>query len=154
MERKTARDIMTAPAITIQEDVNLETAAERMLERDVGALAVVDGDGTLVGILTDSDFIARHVGVPFSTFRVPQVLGEWLGDEDVEEIYRAARNRRVEEIMSSPVYTVSEDDGMRTILDVMVDRDVKHVPVVRDGRPVGMVARHDLLRLLHEEGTP
>jgi len=51
--------------------------------------------------------------------------------------------------MSSPVHSVELDDAVDRILEIMLDHDVKHVPVVDEGgRPVGMVARYDLLKML------
>lgn len=143
-------DIMTPSPVTIRADASLASAAELMLDRGIGSLPVVDEDGRLVGIITDSDFGAREAGVPFSTFRAPQVLGSWIGKEGVEKAYEAARSRRVEEIMSAPVHTVDEEGTLEDVLLTMLRHDIKHVPVVRDGRPVGMVARHDLLKLLLE----
>lgn len=141
---------MSRPAISVPPDASLAEAAELMLEKGVGSLCVVDRAGRLEGILTDSDFSGRQVGIPFSTFRAPQVLGRWLGPDGVEEVYREARRRSVGEIMSSPVHSVEEGAGLSAVLRVMLDHDIKHVPVVREGRPVGMVARHDLLKLLAE----
>lgn len=149
MISKTAEDIMTAPPVAVPSDTSLAEAARVMLERDIGSLLVVDADGDLVGIVTDSDFGARRVGVPFSAFRAPQLLGRWMGDEGVEAMFEQARDRPVTEIMTARVHTVSEDDGLDAILDLMLEHEVKHVPVVGPAGPVGMVARHDLLRLLH-----
>lgn len=152
MENRTARDIMTSPAITVSGDTNLEEAAETMLDREVGSLVVVDDSGKAVGIVTDSDFSAKSAFVPFSTFRSRKLLGEWLGKDDAERIYERARNMDVREIMSAPVHCVELDDAVDRVLEIMLDRDVKHVPVLDDaGRPVGMVARHDLLKMLGSE---
>lgn len=153
MSDKTAADLMRSPVETCHRETNLEEAARQMLEADVGSLLVVDDEGRLVGILTDADFSARKAGVPFSTLRMPQVFGRWVGKEGVEDIYEEARRRQVEEIMSRPVHSVDAGDSLRTILDVMLEHDVKHVPVVRDGKPIGIVTRHHLLRLLHDSAT-
>lgn len=151
MTDRKVRDIMTAPAVTVGPKTGLKEAARTMLDREIGCLPVVDDRGRLVGIVTDGDFIARDAGVPFSVFRAPQLLGTWLGEDTVEEIYEEARDRPVEEIMTRRVHTVAPDDALRRVLDVMLDRDVKHVPVVEDDELVGVVARHDLLRLLQRE---
>lgn len=140
--------IMSAPALTVPVTATLAEAAETMLERRVGSLLCTDPDGRLVGILTDSDFATRNVGIPFSTFRTPQLLGRWLGEDTVERIYAEARRRRVEEVMSAPVHAVGEDAGVEDVLALMLRHNIKHVPVVRNGYPVGMVSRHDLLKFL------
>lgn len=151
MKPDAVRRILSRPPVTVTEDTDLATAAELMLQRGIGSVLVVAEDGRLVGIVTDSDFSPRDVRIPFSTFKLPQVLGHWMGKEGAERIYREARRRRVREIMSRPVVAVEEEDSVEKVLDLMLRRDIKHVPVVRDGRPVGMVARHDLLKLLRDE---
>ncbi|HUX11108.1 MAG TPA: CBS domain-containing protein, partial [Terriglobia bacterium] len=94
------RQIMLTPVITVEECCSLEEAAKIMLDRNVGGLPVVDGRGELCGIVTESDFVAREKGIPFSLYRFPQMFGEWMPHEHVERIYEAARRRAVREIMS------------------------------------------------------
>lgn len=105
----------------------------------------------LVGIITESDFTAKEKGLPFSTFRAPAVLGEWLSDSGIERIYQAARSRKAKEIMSRAVVTVSEDDAVEKAVELMMQHDINRIPVVRDGVVVGIVARHDVLRLMLTE---
>lgn len=143
--------MMTTPVITASPEEDLHTVAERMLEHQIGCLPVVDEANHLAGILTDGDFVAREVGIPFSTFRRPQVLGRWLGREGVERIYEAARERPVKDVMTTPVHTLDEEDSLADLLDVMLRHDIKHVPIVREDEVVGIVARHDLLKLLMGE---
>lgn len=148
MEKLTASDLMTSPARSVPEGTTLAEAAEIMLEESIGSLLVVDGDGRLVGIVTDSDFGSSEGCVPFSTFRAPRLMDRWIGAEGVERIYEEARRRSVVEIMSSPVHTVKADASLRELLDLMLRRDVKHVPVLDGDRPAGVVARHDLLKVV------
>lgn len=147
-ERSPVARIMSAPVVTVPLGTSLADAARAMLDRDIGSVLCVDAGGRARGIVTDSDFTARTVGIPFSTFRAPQLLGRWLDEDGVERIYQEARERTVDEIMSEPVHAVDEGAGVEEVLDLMLRRNLKHVPVVRDGHPVGMVARHDLLKFL------
>jgi CBS domain-containing protein len=134
--------------MTVDADTNLAEAAETMLRHSIGALPVVDGEGRLVGILTEGDFMAHRVGIPFSTFHVPKVMGRWMGEDGVERIYAAARRSTVGQAMTSPVHSIPEAASITEVVRLMLDRDLKHVPVVRDGRAVGMIARHDLLKMM------
>ena len=68
--------------------------------------------------------------------------------EHVEPIYESARRRAVREIMSRDVITVTEVDTLETVLEKMVQGGLHRLPVVRNRKPVGMVTRHDLLRLM------
>ena len=140
--------IMSAPAITVTENESLETAARKMLDSGIGGLPVVDANGKLVGIVTESSFTARSKGVPFSTFRAPHLLGRWISGEGVDKIYQEARETPVADVMAGPVVTVSENDTVTRAVELMLKHDVNRLPVVRDGRPVGIVARHDLLRMM------
>jgi CBS domain-containing protein len=68
--------------------------------------------------------------------------------EHVERIYEAARRRTVCEIMSLNVIIVTEADTLETVLEKMLEGGLHRLPVIRDRKPVGIIARHDLLRLM------
>lgn len=124
-----------------------------MLDKNIGCLPVVNGDGELCGIVTESDFTAKERGIPFSLYWFPQVLGDWMPKEGVERAYRAARTRTVSEIMSRKVVCVHPDDTLEDLLAKMLQNRIHHLPVVAGKTPVGVVARHDLLRLMSTEAT-
>lgn len=143
-----ARDVMTSPVVTVSPDETLEHVARTMLEHGIGAAPVVDQDGRLVGIITERDLMAQEQGVPFSVYRAPQLFGHWLPPEGLEEIYSLGRTIKAKEVMRSPVITVGEDATVSEIAQLMLEKEREHIPVVRDGQVVGMVTRHDLLKLL------
>lgn len=146
----TAADIMSTPVRLVRETTTLAEAAEIMLAEEIGSLVVVDEEEKVVGIVTDSDFGSSEARVPFSTFRAPTLLDRWIGEEGVERIYQEARRRTVAEIMTRPVHTVRTDTPLRDLLDVMFRRDIKHLPVLRGEEPAGMIARHDLLKVVRD----
>jgi CBS domain-containing protein len=145
------RQIMLTPVITVDEDCSLEDAAKIMLDHNIGGLPVIDNQGNLCGIVTESDFVAKEKGIPFSVYRFPQMFGEWMPHEHVERIYESARRRAVREIMSRDVITVTEVDTVETVLQKMLKSGIHRLPVVRDRKPVGIVTRHQLLRLMLEQ---
>jgi CBS domain-containing protein len=143
-----ARDISPDLLVTVKGEATLEEAAALMLQMDIGSLLVVDGHGKLIGIITDADFGVGPTHAPGATGQ-PEVLGHIVRkDVPVEQIYHAARTRRVRDVMSTPVVTVEEDDSIDTVVGRMFQNRIRHVPVVRHGRPVGMVSSRDLLQLL------
>jgi CBS domain-containing protein len=142
------QEIMVAPVVVVREDASLEEVARTMLEHKIGCVAVVDDRGELTGIITESDFTGREHGFPFSAYRAPKVFGKWFGKDDVQRIHQGARTRRAREIMTSPVRTAHEDETVTDVVTRMIELDLKRVPVVRDKRPVGIVTRHDLLKLM------
>lgn len=141
-------EIMASPAITVGESTSLEDVARLMLDKGIGCVPVVDADGIIAGIVTEASFAAKSKGIPFSTFRAPQLLGRWLSDTSVANIYAEARQTPVSEIMVKNVVTIEEDGSVNRAVELMLEHDINRIPVVRDGKPVGIVARHDLLRLM------
>jgi CBS domain-containing protein len=139
---------MSQPVIVVGEDATLEEIARTMLAQNIGCVPVVDARGKISGIITESDFAAKEKGIPFSTFRAPQLFGQWLDKGTVERIYERARTMTAKEIMIHPAITVTEDQPVETALGLLLKHDVNRLPVVRDGVPVGIVSRHDLLRLM------
>ena len=142
------KELMSQPIQVVPENVTLETVARTMLAHHIGCVPVVDVQGKLTGIITESDFAAKEKGIPFSTFRAPQVLGQWLDQNGVARIYQASRTLQAHEIMQPRVATVTEDNSVQDAVELLLKHDVTRLPVVRDGVPVGIVSRHDLLRLM------
>lgn len=142
------KELMSQPVVTIQATVSLADAAKQMLDKGFGCLPVVSETGELVGLVTESSFAAKSVGVPFSTFRAPQVLGQWLSPDGLEKIYESARATPVADVMVRSVVTITENEPVASAVELMLKHDINRIPVVRDGVPVGIIARHDLLRMM------
>jgi len=143
---------MTHPVRTVREDCTLEDAARTMLAHNIGCLPVTNSEGNLAGIVTESDFSAKERGIPLSLYRFPQVFGEWLPKQGVEKMYAAARSRRVSEFMSRAVACVDVADDIEAVITKMQKTGFHRLPVVADGLLAGIIARHDLLRLMVARG--
>lgn len=141
-------EIMTQPLITATPDATLHTVAELLLTHNIGCVPLLDGQGRLCGIVTESDFSAKEQGVPFSTLKLPALFRKWLPKEQVEKIYHAARSMPVRDIMTSDVVTLAKDDSIERVLELMLRHNLRRLPVVHDGYPLGVVTRRDLLRLM------
>ena len=141
-------DIMTQPVVMVREETTLEEIARLMLGRGIGSVPVVDAQGKLRGIVTRSDFTGKERSLPFSAYQMPQLFGHWVSREGIEQIYAAGRRMTAREIMSAPVVTATEDESVTEVVHRLLRHDIHQLPVVRDGAPIGMVARQDLLKLL------
>jgi CBS domain-containing protein len=150
MFKMKVNEIMTQPVITIGQDTPLQEAANIMLQHRIGGIPVVDKDGNLVGIVTETDFTAKERCVPFSLFRAPQLFGTWLGN-DAEKLYTKASSIHAREVMSRNVITVSDNDSIERVLELILKYDINRIPVLRDGKLVGIVARRDLLRIMKNQ---
>lgn len=147
-----AREIMARSIVTVSPQTPLVEVAQKMLEHRIGSVLVVDGDGRLKGIITQGDF-CRHPGrmVPFSLFESANVLSNWLYPDQVERVYKAARNLRAQDIMHAPVITVSPEASLKRVLALILKHDINRIPVVRRGKVVGIISRYDLLRVMQQE---
>lgn len=143
--------IMSYPVVMVLQHTPLHEVARIMLAQNIGAVPIVDDSGRLCGIVTESDFAGRERHLSFSAERFAEVFGELVDNEGVEDVYRDARSLPAAEIMSTPVVTIREDAPIGAVVKLMLERSIRHVPVERDGMPVGMVTRRDLLRIMVDE---
>jgi len=142
------REIMTEPVLVVNQERSLEEVAYMMLNNKIGGLPVVDDEGKIVGMVTETDFSAKEHAIPFSRNYAPQLFGDWMSKEHIERAYEAARTVRVKEIMTKPVLTIGEDDSVAEAVRRMLNERAHRLPVVRDGIPVGIITRHDLLKMV------
>ncbi len=142
------QDIMSRPVVTAKANDTLESVARQMLNKKVGSIVVVDDAGKATGIITESDFNAHEPAAPLDSFRMPKLWGQWVGLHGLENVYAEACRIKVSKIMQQKVVSLNEDDPAERAVDLMLRHEFHHLPVLRDGKPVGMVAHHDLLKLI------
>ncbi len=138
-----AADVMTREVYTVRRETPLKEVAETMAERRVSGVPVTEEDGTVVGVISEKDFLRRMGAGETETFM--GVVAECMkGDGCIALTIRA---QRAEEIMTSPAVTVREDTAVREIARIFTERKINRVPVVdAEGRIVGIVSRADIVR--------
>jgi len=150
------RDVMMRNVITVAADTSVTEAVRTMLQNQISGLPVVDAAGNLVGMVTEGDFLRR--GELGTQRRRPRWLEFLVGPGRLAEDYAHACGRKVEEVMSGDPVTVAEDDSLETVVELMERRRIKRLPVLRDGKIVGIVSRanlmHALASLAREAETP
>lgn len=138
-----AADIMTVPVHSVTPDDTVAQAIRLMLQNRISGLPVVDKDGSLRGIVTEGDFLRRsELG---TVQQRPNWLQILLGPGIAANAYTHTHARRVAEVMTTDVATVTENAALGDIVQLMEKRHVKRLPVVRDGRLIGIVSRANLL---------
>ena len=139
-----AHQIMTKPVITVAPDTTIIEAANLMLQRHVSGLPVVDSTGKLVGIVSEGDFIRR------SEIGTQRKRGRWLrfilGPGQSASDFVQEHGRKVSDVMTKSPLTITEDTALAEIVELMEKNHIKRLPVVRDGKPVGIVSRANLLQ--------
>ena len=147
-----AREMMTAAVVSVAPDTTTREAARILRDRGISAVPVVDDSGKPIGMLSEGEMIGRD-----DTDRKARrdwwltllAEGEKLNPEFLVSL--RAPVTRAREVMTSPVITVGEDTEIRDIARLLLDHRIKRVPVLRDGRIVGIVSRADLVRILAAE---
>lgn len=149
MAEMTVREVMTLDPVTVTPETPVGQAAALMLERRINGLPVVDAAGALVGIICQSDLIAEQKKLPLPSFftlldgYIPLTSLKHL-EREVERI--AAAN--VGQAMTRHPVTVGPETPLSQAAALMVDRNFHTLPVLEQGRLVGVVGKEDLLRSL------
>ncbi|UVD60078.1 CBS domain-containing protein (plasmid) [Rhizobium sp. Pop5] len=138
--------IMTLPVITVPTCCSVAEAAQLMLDNRISGLPVVDTNGALVGIVSEGDFLRRS---ELNTQRNRPWLLDWLTSPGkIATEYVRTHGRRVDEVMTSPVSAIAPTASVSDAVRLMERYDIKRLPVVENGKLVGIIARSDLLRAL------
>ena len=140
------RDVMTRNVISVAANETILKAAQLMLQNRISGLPVVDAQGKLVGIVTEGDFLRR--GEIGTQRQRPKWLEFLVGPGRLAAEYAHASGRKVDEVMTPDPSTVTEDNSLETVVELMERRRIKRLPVLRDGRMVGIVSRANLMHAL------
>jgi len=141
-----ASDIMTKTVISGRPDTTVEKAAELMSKHRISAIPVLDDKDGLVGIVSEGDLMRRVEDAKdetrswwLSLFSEPQSSARSFVQE---------RGQRLKDIMTTHVTTVTPDTPVGKIAKLLEKKQIKRVPVVEDGKLVGIVSRANLLQAL------
>jgi CBS domain-containing protein len=142
------KEIMVSPVITVQPDDTLDTIAKIMIKKRIGCVPVVDKNSQFIGIITENEFTAYEQKFPFSRQYAPTLFGMRITEENIDDMYAAAKTIFAKDIMNTNPVTIDMDDSVFDLLGKMNDQSVDRIPVLNKNRLVGIVARHDLLKLI------
>jgi CBS domain-containing protein len=136
------RDVMTTEVATVEPGTSLKEAARLMVERRISGVPVVDGEGRVLGVLSEGDLLVKERGAR----RARGGPLAWLVDPvDVGD--RMKLEARVAgEAMTSPALTITPSRALSAAADVMLAHRINRLPVLQDGKLVGIVTRADLVR--------
>ena len=141
-----ARDVMTPRVISIEADAPVMQAVRLMLQNRISGLPVVGPKGELAGIVTEGDFLRR--GEIGTRRRRSRWLEFMIGPGRLADEYVQACGRKVDQVMTHDPVTITEDTPLDQAVDLMERHRIKRLPVVRDGRLVGIVTRANLMHAL------
>lgn len=144
---------MTRPVITVPADATVYAAAEILLGAGISAAPVIDADGRMIGIVSEADLMNRpEIGtVPAKSWLQRLLVDDALLARD----YIRSHSHHVADVMTRDVVTADERTELREIASLMQRHHVKRIPILREGKVVGIVSRSNLLQgLLSREPLP
>jgi CBS domain-containing protein len=150
----TARDIMHTDVITIGPDATVRELADLLAQHEISGVPVVDAAGALVGIVTEGDVILQDAELHFPHY--VQFLDGVIYLESVrkfEERFRKTFGNKVRDVMSTEVVTVEPGSSIHELTTLMADNNINRLPVVEDGRLVGIITRGDIVRAIAQRGA-
>ena len=145
----TVKEMMTTDVITVTPQTDIVRAAQLLLEKRINGLPVVDDNGLLKGILCQSDLIAQQKKMPVpSLFTFLDGFIQLNSVKQLEQQTRKMVALTVADAMTPNPITVQPDTSIETVAALMVDNNFHTLPVVQDGRLVGIIGKEDVLRTL------
>lgn len=145
-----AMDVMTTNVITVGPDTIVQALATLLSERGISGVPVVDNTGKLIGVVSEGDLLHRaETGTERrTTRRRSRWLDSFAADQEAARGYVKEHGRTVGEIMTRELITVNDTTDLADVATLLETKKIKRVPVLRDGKLVGIVSRANLIRAL------
>lgn len=141
-----ARDVMVSDVVTVGPDDLVSKAVQLLVDHDISALPVVDANQRVIGILSESDLLHRE------KIGTEKHRAWWLEAVTPPSVlaldYAKSHGRRVAELMSENIISANEDTPISEIATLLEKHRIKRVPILKDGRLIGIVSRSNLVQAL------
>jgi len=143
------KDIMTTELITVSPETEVVKAAKILLDKRINGIPVVDENEKLVGILCQSDLIAQQKRLPIpSFFTFMDGIFSTSSTKQMEKQVQKIAAITVAQAMTPNPVSVESDMGIEVVAGLMVDSGFHTIPVLQEGRLVGIVGKEDILKTL------
>lgn len=144
-----AKDIMTKDLITLSPEAEISEAAKLLLERRINGAPVVDANGSLRGILCQSDLIAQQKRIPVpSVFALLDSFIPLSSQKTLEREMKKIAATKVADAMTQNPVSVNPETSLEEVATLMVERKFHTLPVVDGGKVVGVIGKEDVLRTI------
>lgn len=143
-----ASDVMTPNVVTVGPDTSVQDLAKLLSERGISGAPVVDAAGGMIGIVSEGDLLHR---AELGTDKPDEPRRSWWLDHFASGLardYVKSHGRTVKDIMTRDVFTVSDQTSLADVAALLEQQRIKRVPVMREGKIVGIISRSNLVRAL------
>jgi CBS domain-containing protein len=143
-----ARDVMVSHVITVGPELDVKAVANTLVANGISAVPVVAIDGSIVGIVSEGDLM-RRAG---SGAKRSWWLETFSSADQLMADFVKTHGRKAKDVMTRQVISVSPDTSLQEIANVLEKHGIKRVPVIKNGRLVGIVSRANLVQALATRG--
>ncbi|SDK95386.1 CBS domain-containing protein [Natronincola ferrireducens] len=142
-----AKDIMTKEVIRVKKDSTVEEVIKLVLEHNISGLPVVDDENNVIGIITEGDLIYRSKKLHIPTYFT--LLDSYIfleNPQNLEAQLKKMVGYKVKDVMTSKVIMVDLEETIEEIATLMSEKNINRVPVVKEGKLMGIVSRRDIIK--------
>ena len=140
-----ARDIMNGTPPYCSMATPLKEIANRFADENLTGLLVIDDDERIAGIITETDLLAQqgqvHVPSLMAIFDIIIPVGEERFEQEIERMQALT----AEDLMSQQIVSIAPDADMSEVVNMMIDKDAHHIPVLDGDLVVGLISKHEVI---------
>jgi predicted transcriptional regulator len=145
----TAKDIMTREVITVNENATVRELATLLLMNSISGAPVVNEDGGVIGVVTESDLIFQNKKVHLPT--AVAILDAFVfleRPEKMEKELKKIAGSKVGDICSHDLVSVTPETGLEELATLMAEKKIHTLPVMEQGKLVGVIGKSDIIRTI------
>lgn len=140
---------MSTTIVTLKAEDSIKHAAKVMIDHHIGGAPVIDDEGRLIGLITESDLITQDVKIHFPSYI--HLLDSFIFIESrrrFEETLKRAAAAKVGDLMTIDVATVNPETPIEDVATLMMEKHIGRVPVIENDHVVGIVTKGDIVRTI------
>lgn len=147
-----AKDIMVREVVTLSPDDTIAHATTKFAEHDISGCPVCDEENVVVGMLSEADILS-HLKTQYKSLKMrypPEIMfgisfEEEKRDKEIAQAFKEIDTLKVKDLMSRNVFFVTASDSVQKIVRLMVRNKINRVPVIEEGKLVGIITRGDVI---------
>ena len=143
------KEVMTKAVVSVNRDSTIDEIAQVLIDNKVSGLPVLSDGGYLIGVVTEGDLLRREMSPRLPEFI--NILGAVIyyhGVERYNEDFKKLLAQTASDIMTEDLITVKEDTDISEVARLMLNNNIKQIPVVDGSKLIGIVSRADIVKLL------